>query len=160
MLTHFLALALTTSTPGCQDLGREGFARLENQLMSSVQQADAAGVRALLGADFTLLSSESNGETIGAPAYIAGISNRAYLAVESFQFTALDVRCLGGASALVSSQLDWRSTYRGQPWNAVFLMTDVWELQDSWKLVRRHSSYWREDLARIVRERDSATPAR
>jgi hypothetical protein len=55
---------------------------------------------------------------------------------------------------IVRSILDWESEYRGKPWNAKFVMSDVWiRRATGWKLVARHSSYPASELARIVNDR-------
>jgi hypothetical protein len=76
------------------------------------------------------------------------------LDVRAFTCKELQVQMASQKVAVVRSILHWESTYRGKPWNADFLMSDVWIAADNrWQLIYRHSSYPASQLPRIISER-------
>lgn len=158
----FLALYLVSTTAWAQSGDAIAdpdafFLQLEDRLMQAVMDRDREGMEALLGEDYLLTSSDSNGRLINKANYIAGSMNADVLEAKSFEFLALSAQMVREDVAIVRSQLDWESTYRGAPWNAAFLMTDLWsrEADGQWHLISRHSSYPADMLPRIVKERYS-----
>ena len=130
------------------------FSLLEKDLMTAVMNRDQPTMERLLADEYQLTSSDSSGTLIGKRAYILGVLDEALLKVEGFEFKSLSAQQLTSDVVIVRCVLAWRSTYRGKPWNADFLITDVWLQKDKqWRLVSRHSSYPASELPRIVRER-------
>lgn len=133
------------------------FLKLEQRLMTAVVERDRENMDAMIGNDYLLTSSDSNGAFLSKAQYISGAMSPDLLTAEGFEFKQLQVQKIDDQAVIVRSQLDWRSNYRGRPWNAEFLMTDIWVLRDDrWQLISRHSSYPANELPRIVDERYSA----
>ena len=132
----------------------ESFRTLEQELMTAVMHRDAPTMRRLMAQNFLLTSSDSDGALLGKEAYIRGALDPKILNVTGFRFVCLSVQPVDENVVIVRSTLHWASTYQGRPWNADFLMTDVWNRSGSgWQLVSRHSSYPASQLARVVQER-------
>lgn len=112
---------------------------LENRMMTAFAAGDRGTLDRIIGDEFILTSATSSGDLIGKVGYIAeGIR---MIVVESFRFHDVRVRRIGDL-ALVYSRIDWRSSWNGKPWNADFLLTDVWlRRHGAWQIVSRHSSY-------------------
>ena len=120
--------------------------KLENQMMQAVMDRDSVAMDSLIGEDFLLTSSESNGFLMPKQQYVTGSMNSEVLQVDLFRFYDFRVRVFPDRNtAIVHNRIDWKSTYRGKRWDADFLMTDVWMKRGGkWKIVARHSSYPRE----------------
>jgi hypothetical protein len=59
---------------------------------------------------------------------------------ESFEYSDFLVQIFGNA-AVVKSRLSQVASVGGAPWNATFMLTDVWVRRDGrWQVVARHSS--------------------
>jgi hypothetical protein len=111
-------------------------------------------MEAMLADGYLLTSSDSDGALLNKTQYINGAMNPNILHTDGFEFLELSAQPLGDDVAIVRSRLDWRSTYRGKPWNAAFLMSDIWQREgDVWRLVSRHSSYPASALPEIVKQR-------
>lgn len=107
----------------------------------AVKNRDSLGMINGLAEEFTLTSSESNGELLGRAGYVMGSMLPQILIVEAFNLYDFKIRVYGEV-AIVQSRIDWKSEYRGQPWNADFLNTDIFVWREKrWQVVHRHSSY-------------------
>ncbi len=112
-----------------------------NDFFEAVQERDSLQMTNALAAEFTLMSSESNGEMIGREDYVRGCMLPAILTVHSFRVYDFRMRKYEDM-AIVQSRIDWKSQYRGQPWNADFLNTDIFVFRHGrWQIVHRHTSY-------------------
>ncbi|MEP1096044.1 MAG: nuclear transport factor 2 family protein [Cyclobacteriaceae bacterium] len=120
---------------------------------NAVQQRDSVGMSNVLAKEFTLTSSESNGELMGRTGYVRGSLNPDILKVVSFRLYDFKIRTYDDM-AIVQSRIDWKSEYFGQPWNADFLISDIFVYRDSrWQIVHRHSSYPANYLEKAVEMR-------
>ena len=157
-LVAALMMTVFAANAGAEDISdpEAYFRNLEEKLMSAVMERNQTVMEMMIGDDYLLTSSDSNGGLIGKTGYIAGSMDPSILTAEGFEFTSLSVQEIDDDAVIVRSQLDWQSTYRGRPWNAEFLMTDVWVLRSGqWKLISRHSSYPAGALPQIVKDRYS-----
>lgn len=152
-----LVLLSAWSPALAQDDGlTEKFRRLEIDLMTAVKDHDRTGMETLLSPDYKLTSSDSSGALVSRQGYIAGSMNPDYLQAEEFKFLDLQAEPITADVVLVRSKLYWASRFRGRPWKANFLMSDIWRKEEGvWRLVARHSSYPADELPRIVAERYS-----
>jgi hypothetical protein len=120
----------------------------------AVKERDSVGMAQSLAEEFTLTSSESNGELMGRTGYINGSLNPNILKVVSFNLYDFKIRRYNDM-AIVQSRIDWQSEYFGQPWNADFLITDIFIYRDKrWQIVHRHSSYPANYLEKAVKMRN------
>ena len=109
----------------------------------------------VLDDSFLLTSSDSNGEFLNKQQYIWGATNPDMLKVISYKLYDYNISVYNN-TAILRCRIDWKSTFRGKPWNASFLNTDVFIFKKGhWKIVSRHSSYPANQLKKIVQERYS-----
>jgi|CXWL01.1.fsa_nt_gi ketosteroid isomerase-like protein len=147
------SLALLVIPPGIRgDSIQEDIAAASSAMMRAVAGRDSAAIAAILEDEFILTSSETPGPLVTKAQYLAGALDPAYLVVDHFRFHSFRVSRRGDV-VVAHSRLEWRSTLKGQPWNADFLNTDVWVHESGrWQLLSRHTSY-PKDGGRILRGR-------
>ncbi|MEP1780931.1 MAG: nuclear transport factor 2 family protein [Reichenbachiella sp.] len=120
----------------------------------AVKSRDSLGMMLSLAEEFTLTSSESNGELMGRTQYVNGSLRPDILTVISFRQHDFKIRKYR-TMAIVQSRIDWKSEYKGMPWNADFLITDIFVFRDRrWQIVHRHSSYPANKLKEVVKMRE------
>lgn len=124
------------------------------EFFDAVKNRDSLEMSALLADEFTLTSSESNGELLNKIGYIVGSLRPDILIVHSFRLYDFRIRQYN-EFAIVQSRIDWRSEYKGMPWNADFLNTDIFIFRnDRWQIVHRHTSYPANYLEEAVKMRN------
>ena len=128
---------------------------LERELMLAIQARDHRRLDDLIAADCKLTGSESGGEGLGKPAYVAAALDPRQLTIEEFHFVDLAATIVAADVAVVRATLDRRGWLRGQKTAGRLLLTDVWKRRvGRWQLVNRHASAAPADLRQIVRDRD------
>lgn len=119
----------------------------------ALDEKDSTSLSNLLHKDFLLTSSDSEGKYISKFQYIAGSLMPGMLEIEYYRLHDFLIRQYGN-TAIVQSRIDFKSVYRGKPWNADFLNTDIFILENGrWQIVQRHTSYPASQLKEIVRLR-------
>ncbi len=109
---------------------------LQNEWMEAWQRQDRERLGEILAPEFTLTSARSDRlvDRSGWLALLDQVRN------ESFEYSDFVVNVFGDA-AVVKSRLAQVATVGGVPWNASFMLTDVWIRRDGrWQVVTRHSS--------------------
>ena len=109
---------------------------LQNDWMDAWKRQDRDRLGELLAPEFTLTSARSD-QLVDRDAWLGLLDQ---VRNESFQYSDFVVHVFGDA-AVVKSRLDQVASVGGQPWNATFMLTDVWIRRDGrWQVVARHSS--------------------
>jgi ketosteroid isomerase-like protein len=109
---------------------------LANDWMAAWQRDDRARIEEILAPEFTLISSRTD-RIVERAEWIALLDQ-----VRNDWFAYEDVRVdVFGDAAVVRSRMSQRATVGDQPWDATFMLTDVWIRRDGrWQVVARHSS--------------------
>jgi ketosteroid isomerase-like protein len=112
--------------------------KLENEWARAWQQPDPTALETLLGDDFTLTSSRSQGETSNKRQYID--TTLKLVRGDGYSFEKMNVR-IYGETAVITAQFQQSATFAGHDWSGDFLLTDVWVKRDGrWQAVARHLS--------------------
>lgn len=128
---------------------------ISNTFFEALKERNSTYLNKVIHDDFSLTSSDSNGEYLNKTMYVTGSMRPEIIEVHEFHLTDFVIRVYEN-TAIVQSRIDWKSMYRGKPWNANFLNTDVFIKEGSdWKVVHRHTSYPANQLTKVVKERYS-----
>jgi hypothetical protein len=104
--------------------------------MDAWRRQDRGALEAILAPEFTLTSART--DQIVDRAEWLGMLDR--VKNESFEYTDFRIDVFGDA-AVVRSRLTQVARVDDQPWDATFMLTDVWiRRQGRWQVVARHSS--------------------
>nr|WP_321232790.1 nuclear transport factor 2 family protein [uncultured Psychroserpens sp.] len=122
---------------------------------SALKVKDKDELRQILHDSFLLTSSDSNGEFLNKEQYIWGACNPDIIQVKAYDLYDYNITIYENV-AILRCRIDWESTYKGKPWNASFLNTDIFVFEAGhWKIISRHSSYPANQLKKIVGQRYS-----
>lgn len=109
---------------------------LQNEWMDAWKRQDRDRLSELLAPEFTLTSARSD-QLVDRDAWLGLLDQ---VRNEAFEYSDFVVHVFGDA-AVVKSRLDQVASVDGRPWNATFMLTDVWIRRDGrWQVVARHSS--------------------
>ena len=109
---------------------------LQREWMDAWRRDDRARLEEILAPEFTLTSARTD-RLVDRAEWLRLLDTTL---AESFEYTDFLVQVFGDA-AVVKSRLTQVATVVGQPWNATFMVTDVWIRRDGrWQVVARHSS--------------------
>ena len=109
---------------------------LQNEWMEAWKRQDRDRLGELLAPEFTLTSARSD-QLVDRDGWLRLLDQ---VRNESFEYSDFLVHVFGDA-AVVKSRLDQVASVGGEPWNATFMLTDVWIRRDGrWQVVARHSS--------------------
>ena len=104
--------------------------------MDALHRQDRPALEAILAPEFTLTSART--DQISDRAAWLGLLDR--VKNESFEYSDFRIDVFGDA-AVVRSRLTQVARVDDQPWNATFMLTDVWIRREGrWQVVARHSS--------------------
>ena len=109
---------------------------LQRDWMDAWRRDDRARLEEILAPEFTLTSARTD-RLVDRAEWLRLLDTTRS---ESFEYSDFLVQVFGDA-AVVKSRLTQVATVGGQPWNATFMVTDVWIRRDGrWQVVARHSS--------------------
>ena len=109
---------------------------LQHEWMDAWRRDDRARLEEILAPEFTLTSARTD-RLVDRIEWLRLLHTTRS---ESFEYSDFLVHVFGDA-AVVKSRLTQVATVGGQPWNATFMVTDVWIRRDGrWQVVARHSS--------------------
>lgn len=109
---------------------------LENAWMDAWRRLDYEHLDEILAPEFTLTSARSD-RLVDRAEWLRLLDQ---VRATSFEYSDFFVQVFGDA-AVVKSRLTQVATVGDQPWNATFMLTDVWVRRDGrWQVVARHSS--------------------
>jgi ketosteroid isomerase-like protein len=109
---------------------------LQREWMDAWRRDDRARLEEILAPEFTLTSARTD-RLVDRTEWLRLLETTRS---ESFEYSDFLVQVFGDA-AVVKSRLTQVATVGGQPWNATFMVTDVWIRRDGrWQVVARHSS--------------------
>ena len=104
--------------------------------MDAWRREDREALEAILAPEFTLTSART--DQIADRAAWLGMLDR--VKNESFEYNDFRIDVFGDA-AVVKSRLRQVARVDDKPWNATFMLTDVWIRRGGrWQVVARHSS--------------------
>ena len=104
--------------------------------MDAWRRGDREALEAILAPEFTLTSARTD-QIVDRAAWL-GMLDR--VKSESFEYSDFRIDVFGDA-AVVKSRLSQVARVDDQPWNATFMLTDVWiRRRGRWQVVARHSS--------------------
>lgn len=104
--------------------------------MDAWRRQDREVLEAILAPEFTLTSART--DQIADRATWLGMLDR--VKNESFEYTDFRIDVFGDA-AVVRSRMNQVARVDDQPWDATFMLTDVWiRRHGRWQVVARHSS--------------------
>ena len=104
--------------------------------MDAWRREDREALEAILAPEFTLTSARTD-QIADRAAWFAMLDR---VKNESFEYTDFRIGVFGDA-AVVKSRLTQVARVDDQPWDATFMLTDVWiRRQGRWQVVARHSS--------------------
>jgi len=104
--------------------------------MDAWRRQDREALEAILAPEFTLTSART--DQIADRATWLGMLDR--VKNESFEYSDFRIDVFGDA-AVVKSRLSQVARVDDEPWNATFMLTDVWIRRGGrWQVVARHSS--------------------
>ena len=104
--------------------------------MDAWQREDREALEAILAPEFTLTSARTH-QIVDRAGWL-GLLDR--VKNESFEYTDFRIDVFGDA-AVVRSRMSQVAMVDDQPWNATFMLTDVWiRRAGRWQVVARHSS--------------------
>src|SRR5688572_9262701 len=109
---------------------------LQGDWMDAWQRQDRQALEAILAPEFTLTSARTD-QIVDRAGWLALLDR---VANESFEYTDFRIDVFGDA-AVVRSRLSQVARVDDRPWDATFMLTDVWIRRDGrWQVVARHSS--------------------
>ena len=155
LLNVLLSFSSHSQTTSISDSEQANLSKFLVNFFDAVKDKNKDVMNKSLDDGFTLISSDSNGEQIRKQNYINGVMLPDYLKVTAC--TLSDFKFIGQNDVIIANfRIQWESLYKGKPWNANFLNTDVLiRSGDSYKILYRHTSYPASQLKRIVEERYS-----
>ena len=104
--------------------------------MDAWRREDRAALEAILAPEFTLTSARTD-QIVDRADWLGMLSR---VKNESFEYSDFRIDVFGDA-AVVRSRLSQVARVGDQPWDATFMLTDVWIRRDGrWQVVARHSS--------------------
>lgn len=132
---------------------QERISKFLTSFFEAVKNKDRAVMNSSLHDGFVLISSDSNGEQIKKENYINGVMMPDYLKVNACSLS--DFRFMEQGNVIIANfRIHWESQYKGKPWNANFINSDILiRSGDSYKILYRHTSYPASELRRVVEER-------
>lgn len=111
---------------------------LQNAWMDAWRRGDEPRLREIIGDEFTLTSARSD-RLMDKSEWLA-LATGGRVVAESFDYRDFRVQPYGEV-AIVKSRMRQKATVDGAPWDAEFMLTDVWIRRDGrWQVVARHSS--------------------
>jgi ketosteroid isomerase-like protein len=109
---------------------------LQHEWMDAWRRDDRARLEEILAPEFTLTSARTD-RLVDRAEWLRLLDTTRGV---SFAYSDVHVQVFGDA-AVVKSRLTQVATVGGQPWNATFMLTDVWVRREGrWQVVSRHSS--------------------
>ena len=109
---------------------------LQNEWMAAWQRLDYGRLEEILAPEFTLTSARTD-QLVDRTAWLKLLDTTRG---ELFEYSDFHIQVFGDA-AVVKSRLSQVATVGGKPWNATFMLTDVWIRRGGrWQVVARHSS--------------------
>lgn len=109
---------------------------LQNAWMDAWRRLDYQRLDEILAPEFTLTSARSD-RLVDRAEWLRLLDQ---VRGESFEYSDFLVQIFGDA-AVVKSRLSQVATVGDKPWNATFMLTDVWVRREGrWQVVARHSS--------------------
>ena len=106
--------------------------------MKAVAERDVSWLERHLGEEFSLTTGRPGAEIRSRAEWLAVTRDR--YVIESFEFSAIDVRTYGHV-AVVAVRYRQSGSLDGRDRSSEYLMTDVWiRRKGSWQLVSRHST--------------------
>lgn len=104
--------------------------------MDAWQRQDRTAIEAILAPEFTLTSARTD-QIVDRAGWL-GLLDR--VKNVSFEYTDFRIDVFGDA-AVVRSRMSQVARVDDQPWDATFMLTDVWIRRGGrWQVVARHSS--------------------
>jgi predicted SnoaL-like aldol condensation-catalyzing enzyme len=127
--------------PGAPAVAPETFERLEQRLMTALQNHDRAAMEALLADDYELTSTEVSGGRLGKVGYVQRAMGAELPPIDAFRFRSMTTTQLSDDLVMVRLDVEWHSTPPGPPPERRYLVTDVWRLRNgAWQLLSRHAT--------------------
>jgi ketosteroid isomerase-like protein len=109
---------------------------LQQEWMDAWRRDDRPRLEEILAPEFTLTSARTD-QLVDRASWLGMLDQ---VRNESFTYEDMRVAVFEDA-AVVWSRLNQVATVDGKPWNATFMLTDVWIRRDGrWQVVARHSS--------------------
>ena len=109
---------------------------LQNEWMAAWQRLDYGRLEDILAPEFTLTSARTD-QLVDRAEWLRLLDTTRG---ESFEYSDFHIQVFDDA-AVVKSRLSQVATVGGKPWNATFMLTDVWiRRAGRWQVVARHSS--------------------
>ena len=109
---------------------------LQNEWMAAWQRLDYGRLEDILAPEFTLTSARTD-QLVDRAEWLRLLHTTRGA---SFEYSDFHIQVFDDA-AVVKSRLSQVATVGGKPWNATFMLTDVWIRRDgNWQVVARHSS--------------------
>ena len=118
------------------ETAKEIITRLEKQWMEAWIQKDLKKCSEILSDDFIL--SSARGNLVNKEQWLE--SAKELITGEEFKWLEINIRQYGN-TAVVNAKTTQKAHVGKENWSGMFLLTDVWVLQnDRWQVVSRHGT--------------------
>ena len=137
LLTILPLFGQEVASSGMPTLENAFFSKLENRLVDAVITHDRIALEALLGNDFELRTSRSDGDLTLRDEWLEAATTT--YRIRSYRIRRLAARQFGEI-AVVSFFYEQKASFQGKDISGDFFIVDVWQkMGNDWKIAARYS---------------------